>query len=599
MSFGLSDDSAINISNLKSICGERIIHCYSQPVVDAKESCKEDLKCKLAHSMDAQLFNSLNYSFDDGTIVEVEKDAIVDKLKEWFISPFKEEPQKAVLFFKKGDCQKTNLWIKTHCLNNGKDLAAGDLIIANNNIFIPDETGFGNPKRILNGMYFTVHQVLDHLIQEISIKGYPRPILLSFTKIAVSCLSLSRQNAEIWVLDNYLSSEDDLSKEELIAMNVFIERRILEMKKTSPFTENEYYRQMVSDQGYQDLSDEERTAIEEIIHNRLVPKYERTTVKTTKVARSLLKRFYDKYESSIQRQVRESDPLVNALYAKYAWAITVHKAVGSEFENVVLKGFRGENDGICNEAYFRWLYSGLCASTGTFFIAQPQYVHPFMNCVVNETDSGFGNTKQVLVFDNYTVPDRFSEMVKLKNISVSAIICELAIILEPQGYILEGVKTCSDYLTKAMFSIPQDVKKQLVINVNNKGAKDSFGVSALRMEPNELVNSAFIQRCIDVVLSQAPSRETAAGCPDYIMDVVHSFADRLKEQGITLDMVSNKDYQVVFKATTANGGASLRMWYGTSLENHTKGFINKIDVFDISDPNITNIVRQMRTHIGQ
>ena len=119
------------------------------------------------------------------------------------------------------------------------------------------------------------------------------------------------------------------------------------------------------------------------------------------------------------------------------------------------------------------------------------------------------------------------------------------------------------------------------------------------MEPNELVNSEIIQRGIDTVLSQTPSREITTGCPDYILDVLHSFVDNLKKQGITLDMVSNKDYQVVFKATTANGSAMLRMWYGTSLENHTKGFINKIDVFDISDPEITNTVRQMRTLIGQ
>ena len=164
---------------------------------------------------------------------------------------------------------------------------------------------------------------------------------------------------------------------------------------------------------------------------------------------------------------------------------------------------------------------------------------------------------------------------------------------------MEEVKTCSDYLTKALFSIPQDIKKRLVININNKGAKDSFGVSAIRMEPNELVNSDIIQRSIDSVLAQTPSREIAPGCPDYIMDVVHSFVDSLKEQGITLEVVSNKDYQVVLKASTANGGAMLRMWYGTSLENHTKGFINKIDVFDISDPDITNKVRQMRTLIGQ
>ena len=197
LSFGSSDDSAINIANLKGICGERIIHYYHQQVVDSHNSCKETLKCSLAQSIDAQLFNKLSYSFDDGSIVEIEKDKIIEKMKEWFNSPFLQEPHKAVLFFKKGDCQKTNLWIKNNCLNNGNDLATGDLIIANNNIFIPDETGFGNPKRILNGMYFTVNEIREHISEEITIKGFPRPIILSFTKIAVTCLSLSGQSAEI------------------------------------------------------------------------------------------------------------------------------------------------------------------------------------------------------------------------------------------------------------------------------------------------------------------------------------------------------------------------------------------------------------------
>lgn len=61
LSFGSSDDSAVNIANLKDICGERVIHYYHQPVIDSQNSYKESLKCSLAQSMDAQLFN-LHYS---------------------------------------------------------------------------------------------------------------------------------------------------------------------------------------------------------------------------------------------------------------------------------------------------------------------------------------------------------------------------------------------------------------------------------------------------------------------------------------------------------------------------------------------------------
>ena len=592
LSFGSSDDSAINVANLQTICEDRVIHYYHQPACDSHESCKESLKCSLAKSMDAQLFNNLNYAFDDGSIVEIRKDAITDKMKEWFMAPLQQEPKQSVLFFKKSDCLKTNLWVKHHCLNNGKELAAGDLLIANNNIYIPDETGFGNPKRVLNGMYFTVKDVLEKHSETISIKAYPRPMFLSFTKISVKCLSLSGQDAEIWVLDNYLDCSDELTKEEQIAVNVFINRRITERKKSSPFAKTEFYSQLLSDADYQALSNDEKEAIENIIQNRSVQKEDRVPVKTTKVARSLLKCYYDRYESDIQRSSRENDPLINVMYAKYAWAITVHKAVGSEFDNVILKGFRTENDGICNESYFRWLYSGLCVTAGVFYIAQPQYVHPFMNCTVSETDSGVNPPKQLLIYDGYKVPSRFSEMVALNNVNASAAICELAKLIEPSGYILEEVKPCNDYLTKAIFSVPQGIKKKLVIDFYNKDAKDSYGISAIRMGPN-VVDATCIKQGIETVFSQAVSCNKFVETPDYIWEIVKAFGEQMKERGFKFEVVSGKDHQIVCKVTSDNGNAMLRLWYGTSLESHNKGFVNKIEVFDITDPSIANEVREM------
>ena len=592
LSFGTSDDSAINVANLQTICGDRVIHYYHQPACDSHESCKESLKCRLAKSMDVQLFNNLNYAFDDGTILEIEKDAITRKMKEWFMSPLQQEPKQSILFFKKSDCQKTNLWVKHHCLNNGAKLATGDLLIANNNIYIPDKTGFGNPRRVLNGMYFTIKDVIEKRSETISIKGYSRPVLLYFTKISVKCLSLSRKDAEIWVLDNYLDCADELAKEEQIAVNVFIMHRIAEQKKSFPFGKTEFYRQLTSNADYQALSNDEKEAIENIIQNRSIQKEDRVPVKTTKETRSLLKIYYDKYESYIQRYFRENDTFINVLYAKYAWSITVHKAIGSKFDNVILKGFRTENDGICNEPYFRWLYSGLSVAAGVFHIAQPQYVHPFMNCTVSETDSDVNPPKQLLIYDGYKVPSRFTEIVTLNNVNASAAICELAKLVEPSGYILEEVKQCSDYLTKAVFSVPQGVKKKMVIDFHNKGVKDSYGVSAIKMESNELVDTTCIKQSIETVFSQAECNKLVE-TPWYILEVIKAFGEQMKERGFKLDVVSSKDYQVVCKVRSNNGNVTLRLWYGTSLENHSKGFVNKIEVFDITDTAIASEVREM------
>ena len=43
----------------------------------------------------------------------------------------------------------------------------------------------------------------------------------------------------------------------------------------------------------------------------------------------------------------------------------------------------------------------------------------------------------------------------------------------------------------------------------------------------------------------------------------------------------------------------LRLWYGTSLESHSKGFVNKIEVFGITDSTIANEVREMLLINGQ
>ena len=183
------------------------------------------------------------------------------------------------MLFTKSDCLKTNLWIKNHCLKNGKELAPGDLLIANNNVFIPDETGFGNPKRILNGMYFTVKEIKEHICEEISVKGLRCPVCLSYTKVAVSCLSLCGQTAELWFLDNYLTSIDELANEEQRAVRIFLKNRIDAQKKESPFINSDFYKQLLDDNDYRALTDEEKSAIGDLIRNRdLKTKEEKTDV---------------------------------------------------------------------------------------------------------------------------------------------------------------------------------------------------------------------------------------------------------------------------------------------------------------------------------
>lgn len=135
LTFGSYEDSAMNMQCLKSLCGNRSVHYYCQPLKDTGANMKDKLRRSLASSIDAGLFNSLTYDYSDGSLAGADHDGIISLLRKWYGKPFSDEPDKAVLFYRKDDCHKTNLWIKKDCLHNGRHIAPGDLLVAGNNIF--------------------------------------------------------------------------------------------------------------------------------------------------------------------------------------------------------------------------------------------------------------------------------------------------------------------------------------------------------------------------------------------------------------------------------------------------------------------------------
>lgn len=63
----------------------------------------------------------------------------------------------------------------------------------------------------------------------------------------------------------------------------------------------------------------------------------------------------------------KADPYYNALQAKYAYAVTCHKAQGGQWKNVFLdQGYM--NDEYLSPDYFRWLYTAFTRATGTLYL---------------------------------------------------------------------------------------------------------------------------------------------------------------------------------------------------------------------------------------
>ncbi|MDM1408317.1 hypothetical protein [Myroides sp. DF42-4-2] len=600
LTFGKNEDSALNLESLSELYKNEKIKHYRKPIDNDYSDGKEKLRTDLAISIEISLFNSLDYSFDDVALIDLKDDnQRTQNLHSWFAKPFSTEPENAVLFYSKKDCLKTNKWIKKQCLKNGESLSANDLLIVNNNVTIPDDSGFQIPRRIVNGMFFTVLDVKETKQEFIKIRQSQNPIILSFTKIQVKCLSLSGlPKTEVWILNNYFDCEDAWTKEEQIAFRVFVNGKINEEKRKQKFEDSQEYKQLLRDNQYHDFSSEEKEAINTLVKNYNLPKDKKEKVETSRNARNLLSTYYKKYSRSLFFQVKETDPFVNAVFVKYGWAITVHKAIGSIYNEIIIKGHRKENDGITNDSYFRWLYSGVTAGK-IVNITSPKTINPFIDCVFEDNSiKGISTkSKEFLIFENYEVEPRFTDKVEsLENKNVIGTICEISKLLEQNGYLIESTKRFSEYLTKAFYSIPQKENQQLILNIDNKGEKDNFAVGNIRVENLNGADENIIKKCIEDCLTQKKSVSSITNNnpelpSDFRQAIYSNWFENCEKKNIALKIVQSHNNQDIFRATCEKDSFTFRVWYGTSEQNHTKGFFSKIEVLEKSSETIIEKVK--------
>jgi len=596
LTFGKDEDSALNLETLSELYDKEKIKHYRKPIDNDYSEGKEKLRTDLAKRIENSLFNNLNYSFDKNTLIDLQDyNQRIENLHLWFAKPFSNDPDKAVLFFSKKDCLTTNKWIKKQCLKNDENLAVGDLLIANNNVLIPDESGFKIPRRIVNGTFFTVLAVKETIQEPIKINQSQNPIILSFSKINVKCLSLSGSpETDVWIIENYFNSEDELTREEQIAFRVFVNKKIYAEKSKKKFIDSQEYLQLLEDARYKGLSEENKQFVKD--NNNDLRKFK----KEQDEAKNVLKFYKQKYDRNIFFHIKETDQFVNAVFVKYGWAITVHKAIGSNYNEIIIKGHRKENDGITNDSYFRWLYSGITAGK-IVNITSPQTINPFMDCIFEDSSISRVSvkSKQFLFFENYEVESRFADKVQsLENKNVVGTICEISKLLEQNGYLLESTKMYSEYLTKAFYSIPQSENQQLILNIDNKGSKDNFAVGNIRIENLNGADESNVKQCIENCFIQKQSvssiTDDKSELPiDFRKEIYSAWFKNCQNKNITLKIIQSHNNQDVFRATYEKDSLTLRVWYGTSEKNHTKGFFSKIEVLDKSSESFLEKIKTL------
>lgn len=206
---------------------------------------------------------------------------------------------------------------------------------------------------------------------------------------------------------------------------------------------------------------------------------------------------------------------------------------------------------------------------------------------VNETTT---TKRAFLSFKDYQIDERFKTKVPatLKD-NVKGSICELSKIFEPLGYLLEAVTPNSDYLTKANFSIPSTTNKHLIIAFNNKGGKENWVVTSIRIEKSEGENESKINECIEDLFSSANSSENGNSIPfptDFRRKIYEKWKTILSEKGFQLEITETHNNQDIFKATSGDTKAKFRIWY------RNDGFISQFIMLEKSDENLGDNIKK-------
>lgn len=577
LAFGKEEDSALNTGTLQAIAHISSVFEYVDNRMEESLTSKDALRKHLSKSMDVRLFNTLSYSFGDETLSLVESDEIKQILHTWFNKPLITIPTNKILFYKNADCAQTNRWIKRECLKNGDDIAKGDLLIVYNNVYVPNRN---NDERvgISNGCYLAIQSIGAKVLESVSIKQADKPIQLSFAYVGAELLDELGRSVPVtaYLFDNFFVSDSaELSKEEQIAYRVLIGKRLKEWKKKYPFEESDEYRSMLASSEYNSLNEDDRIILEKLVHQEEVEN-------SGKEVEKLLRRYKRPYNVRMKKEFLRSDLFANALRAKYGWAITVHKAIGAQYDKVILKGKRKDGEGISNENYYRWLYSGI--TSGDYVkICQPQELHPLMNCEICRDGTFNISAKRSFLIcgDEYIVPEQYKDLLdKVDNKNLRYAIAELSVLIEENmKWRLGQVEKKSEYLTKSRYFHSEE-NGAIVIAFDTKGVKDNYAVSGVRLEKAPGLDTSNVLSYIQLVMGGGPQSDTSGleTIEDFRKPVYEEWMKRFKEKGLRLFLKKSHEWKDIFVAET-DSKAVLTI----NVHYRKDGFFSKIELSGTED----------------
>lgn len=297
-------------------------------------------------------------------------------------------PSSKILVYTNRQARDINIYIKNRIVNNGNQLAGGDMVIFCNQIdaYSPTQAQFDNgypfdsinqpfdftePKRVENGWFGEILRIFKNDIIESygdSKDDNGNLIKLKFVK-AIIRLQEDKTIVETYILEDFLYCEKSKMGEfQEREYQIFLRRLMAEYMDKNPFEKSRHFSEMISDdQNYKKNEDGQYRDPKD---GRKLTQYEM------------------EYRKEIRTRLsRDSDTMYfkiyNAARIRFGWCLTVHRAMSYEWSSVSFSTNYGDG-GRTNADFFKFIYTGLSRAKHQVNLIGWRPITPFEKTVFGE-----------------------------------------------------------------------------------------------------------------------------------------------------------------------------------------------------------------------
>lgn len=264
------------------------------------------------------------------------------------------------------------------------------------------------------------------------------------------------------------------------------------------------------------------------------------------------------------KQLLKIDPYFNALRLKFGYAITCHKAQGSEWNNVFVKCKSHQNQ--LTSDYFRWLYTAITRTTQKLYLLDPPHftigagIKSVPNIGINlgqqliDEESNLQKTSSIDVsdaLDTFGIPQNASFLL--------TILKELRRLIDGKGIVIDSI-THHQYQEAYLFK-RGDEFSHIDVRYNGKGKITRITTSQSTEMSNEIVNLLSPLQGLPIVISTIKSIHDFNFEKSFLNDFHQRILALTTENSITVQDVVEQQWSQRYTFIKDEERAVYDIWY--------------------------------------